>query len=193
LRAGLATIKAFSATLGRPVVGVSTLHAIARAARPAHRLWAMIPAGRGEVFAQLLSVSRAGEVEELADPIHVNPSALIERQQNSPVSVKWAGGGAHAAAARIAACARAAALDFTAEEGVENFTERDDEGPGPAAERLWTLARPVEILAEHVAALALQSYRAGLCVRAADLRAHYVRASDAELNERWRSQQSLRK
>src|SRR5215213_7348824 len=38
LRAGLATVKALAATLGKPVVGVPTLHALARAARPSLKL-----------------------------------------------------------------------------------------------------------------------------------------------------------
>ncbi|PYS76242.1 MAG: tRNA (adenosine(37)-N6)-threonylcarbamoyltransferase complex dimerization subunit type 1 TsaB [Acidobacteria bacterium] len=52
LRSGLATLKALAVTLGKPLVGVPTLHALAHAARPAERLLALIPAGRGEVFAQ---------------------------------------------------------------------------------------------------------------------------------------------
>src|SRR5687767_6109027 len=47
LRSGLATIKALSRTLRKPAVGVPTLHAVAHGARPAGRLYALLPAGRG--------------------------------------------------------------------------------------------------------------------------------------------------
>ena len=60
LRAGLATVKGLALVLAKPAVGVPTLHAIAYGARPAERVVALIPAGRGEVFAQLLSVSAEG-------------------------------------------------------------------------------------------------------------------------------------
>ncbi|MGH9903089.1 MAG: tRNA (adenosine(37)-N6)-threonylcarbamoyltransferase complex dimerization subunit type 1 TsaB, partial [Pyrinomonadaceae bacterium] len=53
LRAGLATVMAFATTLARPAVGVPTLHAVAHAAGAGERVLALIPAGRGEVFAQL--------------------------------------------------------------------------------------------------------------------------------------------
>ena len=94
LRSGLATLKALAATLRRPVVGVPTLHALAHAARPAPRLVALIPAGRGEVFAQLLGVDEAGVVEELCGPEHVPPARLLERLRGFGGGLKWVGGGA---------------------------------------------------------------------------------------------------
>lgn len=193
LRAGLATVKAFAATLHKPAVGVPTLHALAYAARPAARLVAMIPAGRGEVFAQLLAIDAEGRIEELEEAVHVAPSALIEREQGRRGSVKWVGGGAHAAASLIREGARASAFAFV-EETEENFSEEEfpegDDGRGGAHSRLWTLARPVENLAPAVAALALRTIDARPDERASDLRAIYIRASDAELNERWPAQQS---
>lgn len=188
LRAGLATIKSFAATLERPVAGVPTLHAIAYAARPASKLVSMIPAGRGEVFAQLLSVTGQGEVRELAPPAHISPSALIESHLREGESLKWAGSAAHAFAALIREGARAGSFNF-AEEAVENSSKEDVKDAG-RDETVWVLARPVEILAAHVAALASQYFQAGRTVGAADLQAIYVRASDAELNEQWRAQQS---
>src|SRR5207245_8160334 len=68
LRIGLATVKAFSMTLSRPCSGIPTLHAIAHSCGPTHVVVAAQPAGRGEVFAQLLSVSGDGIVEELDTP-----------------------------------------------------------------------------------------------------------------------------
>src|SRR5882762_10221523 len=60
LRIGLATVKALSVTLGRPCLGVPTLRAVARAAGPSKATVALLPAGRGELFAQLFSVSFDG-------------------------------------------------------------------------------------------------------------------------------------
>ena len=79
LRIGLATIKALSATLGRPCVGVPTLQAVARAAGPSAATVALLPAGRGELFAQLLSVSSPGLVSEQDSPVHLPVLAIIER------------------------------------------------------------------------------------------------------------------
>ncbi|HYH86828.1 MAG TPA: tRNA (adenosine(37)-N6)-threonylcarbamoyltransferase complex dimerization subunit type 1 TsaB, partial [Pyrinomonadaceae bacterium] len=93
LRSGLATMKALSATLKKPVVGVPTLHAIAHSVRPARRVAAMIPAGRGEVFAQILSVSAAGEIVEQESPTHESPGSFVERVARIGGGVKWAGSG----------------------------------------------------------------------------------------------------
>ena len=76
LRSGLATIKAFAATLNRPVVGVPTLHAVAFACGTAGRVLASLPAGRGEVFAQLLSTESGNVLKELSEPFHLSPQAL---------------------------------------------------------------------------------------------------------------------
>ena len=69
LRSGLATVKGLALTLRKPAVGVPTLHAVAHCARPARRVVALIPAGRGEVFAQLLGVSAEGFVTEFREQI----------------------------------------------------------------------------------------------------------------------------
>src|SRR5262244_1238163 len=60
LRIGIATIKALSTTLERPCAGIPTLDAIAHAGGASVRSVALMPAGRGEVFAQLFSVSADG-------------------------------------------------------------------------------------------------------------------------------------
>jgi hypothetical protein len=52
----------------------------------------------------------------------------------------------------------------------------------------WRIAPPVDQLAISIAALALSSYRLGNTVSANELRAVYVRASDAEINEKWQQQ-----
>jgi tRNA threonylcarbamoyladenosine biosynthesis protein TsaB len=52
----------------------------------------------------------------------------------------------------------------------------------------WRVAQPVDQLAISIAALALNSYRQGDTVGPNELRAVYVRASDAEINEKWQRQ-----
>jgi len=93
LRIGIATVKALSATLDRPCVGIPTLHAVALAAGSSARSVALLPAGRGEVFAQLFSVTRDGVVTELDKATHISPQRLLEKY-NSLESVLWCGEGA---------------------------------------------------------------------------------------------------
>ena len=176
LRIGLATVKSFAATLGRSCVGVSSLHAVARAAGESERTLALLPAGRGEVFAQLLRVDGAGDVQALEEPAHVTPRRLLERFA-SVRPLRWAGEGALAHAEAITAQAISAGIPFS----------RDGESvSGKQVSEGWTLAAPVQILAQEVAGLALLRARAAEVVAPDNLRAVYVRPSDAELSERCR-------
>src|SRR5437764_15424289 len=69
LRIGLATVKAFAEVNQRPIVGISTLAAVAHASALEGDVVSLLPAGRGEVFAQMFSLA-AGEadaIDELAN------------------------------------------------------------------------------------------------------------------------------
>lgn len=79
LRIGIATVKGLAATLNRQCAGVPTLHAVALAAGESNRSVALLPAGRGEVFAQMLSVTRDGLVTELDKATHISPQRLLTR------------------------------------------------------------------------------------------------------------------
>lgn len=173
LRSGIATLKALSHTLGRPAAGVPTLHALAYAARPAEVLVALIPAGRGEVFAQFLAVTHEGDVRELSAPAHVSPPRLLERAAEFGGGLKWAGSASlkHLDLIREAARARGFAFAET------------DAGVGGAIHGAWVLAPPVETLARSVALLAQARLRRGEVGGAGELRPVYVRPSDAELHE----------
>lgn len=173
LRSGLATVKALAQTLSRPAVGVPTLHALAHAARPAEKFVAVIPAGRGEVFAQFLSAGEEG-VRELGRPAHLKPSALLEKALDSGGGLKWGGAGAHLLAVEIRARAEGAGIPF-----VKLSTAGE-----AAPEGAWALSPPVDVLAPHVAGLGLALFRSGGFVEPGRLQALYVRASDAELKER---------
>src|SRR5215831_3578775 len=78
LRIGLATVKAFAVHLGRQVTPVSTLAAVAHASQVQGELVSLLPAGRGEVFAQHFSAAD-GELTELDQAQHLSPRGVIEK------------------------------------------------------------------------------------------------------------------
>lgn len=93
LRIGIATVKGFAATLDRPCAGVPTLQAVALSAGASERSIALLPAGRGEVFAQLLAVTKDGLVTELDKATHISPQRLVAKY-GSLENVLWCGEGA---------------------------------------------------------------------------------------------------
>ena len=76
LRIGLATVKAFAEVNQRPIAGISTLAAVAHASALEGDVVSLLPAGRGEVFAQMFSVA-AGKVEAKDEPAHLSPPETI--------------------------------------------------------------------------------------------------------------------
>ena len=166
LRIGLATAKSLAVSLDRRCVGVSTLGAVAHAAGVAAQIVALLPAGRGEVFAQMFAV-RDDAIEPLDEPAHISPQALIARYGTYP-QLTWAGEGAHAQIDLLRSEARAKGIELTVD-------TRQQETNG------WRLAPPARRLAEDVARLAFREWRRGNVIDPAELRANYVRASDAEI------------
>lgn len=177
LRIGLATVKAFAAILMRPCVGVPTLHAVAHAAGESERTLALLPGGRGEVFAQLSAVSSSGEVHPLEAPVHLTPQKLLEKVRAIP-RLTWAGDGVQIHSEFIKAQASS--------QGILLWDETQDGDRGPSDEQGWTLASPHEALATDVAEVALLRFRSDDTVTPELLQAIYVRPSDAELNEQCR-------
>lgn len=100
LRIGIATVKALAETLGRPCAGIPTLEAIALAAGESETSVALLPAGRGEVFAQLFSVTQDGLVTALDHATHISPQKLLEKY-GLLESVVWCGEGALAQSALL--------------------------------------------------------------------------------------------
>jgi tRNA threonylcarbamoyladenosine biosynthesis protein TsaB len=176
LRIGLATLKGLAASLERPSVGIPTLHAVAHGAGPSAATVALLPAGRGEVFAQLLSVSESGAVIELDAPAHLPPAKLLERY-GSRVNLKWAGAGAHVQRDLLADYAQTHGIYFTSESDADDV----DYVGG-----IWSLAPRDHNLARHVAALALEVFQTGDIQSPHYLSAIYVRPSDAELKQKCR-------
>src|SRR5712691_6205053 len=82
LRIGLATVKAFAACAQKPCAPVSTLAAIAHAAGDSEMTVSILPAGRGEVYAQAFSV-RAEIVSAVDGAAHLKPAELLEKYGNA--------------------------------------------------------------------------------------------------------------
>jgi len=168
LRIGLATTKSFATCMGKQCAGISTLAAIAHAAGPSAHTLALLPAGRGELFAQSFSVEH-GQVRELDAAAHLTPRNIFEVYGRAR-ELRWAGEGAHQQAEILREWAKSNDIPF-----VDSDADRTG----------WSLAPKVDHLASPIAALALNGYRNGSTVSPDDLRAVYVRASDAEINEKW--------
>ena len=153
LRIGIATVKALAATLARPTAAIPTLQAIALAGGPADASVALLPAGRGEVFAQSFSVSNDGEVTARDEAAHIAPAKMFDKYR-SLEKVLWCGEGA-----------------IAQRELIESASDGKE----------WRIAPRSQNLARHVAALALRNFRSGQLVAPDALQAIYVRPSDAEL------------
>ena len=177
LRTGLATLLGLAVTLEKRLVGVPTLHAVAFAAGPWGKIVATIPAGRGEVFAQLLGVSEDGRVTEYGCPRHVSPARLASEVARLGGGFRWAGPGVRRHLEILREAARGAGLSLT-----------EEARAGAVAADAWSIAPEPEALAPTVALLAQAAQREGRPHAAAELRAIYVRPSDAELNEQWHAQ-----
>jgi tRNA threonylcarbamoyladenosine biosynthesis protein TsaB len=151
LRIGIATVKALAATLNRPCAAIPTLQAIALAGGAAEASVALLPAGRGEVFAQLFSVANDGVVTARDKASHIAPQQLFDKY-GAHEKLLWCGEGAIAQRELI-----------------------------ESAGKQWRIAPQPQNLAQHVAVLALRDFGDGKLVAPDALQAIYVRPSDAEL------------
>jgi tRNA threonylcarbamoyladenosine biosynthesis protein TsaB len=176
LRIGIATLKALAASLERPCIGIPTLHAVAHAAGPSPATVALLPAGRGEIFAQLLSVSQDGVIAELDPAAHLSPQRLVERYAAFK-NLKWAGSGAHLQREFLKSYAHQQGICFS------DDAIKPDFDPAAHPGGIWELAAQDSNLARHVATLALQLFQTGEIQSPHSLSAIYVRPSDAELNK----------
>jgi tRNA threonylcarbamoyladenosine biosynthesis protein TsaB len=152
LRIGIATIKALAVTLNRPCAAVPTLQAVALAGGASKTTVALLPAGRGEVFAQSYSVS-ADAVTGLDEPAHISPQKMIDKYGSLETAL-WCGEGA-----------------IAQRELIESS----------AAGRQWQIAPRTDNLARYVAILALMNFQRDELIAPDALQAIYVRPSDAEL------------
>jgi len=172
LRIGLATTKSLAVALHRSCAGVSTLAAVAYQAGPCERTVALLPAGRGEVFAQMFTVD-IDEAAALDDAAHLSPERMIATYGNYE-RVLWAGEGAHAQLDLLRAEAASRNFPF----GVDASSQTS----GLAAR--WVVSPRLENVADAIARLAFQQWRSGALIAPENLRANYVRPSDAEIKSR---------
>jgi tRNA threonylcarbamoyladenosine biosynthesis protein TsaB len=173
LRIGLATVKAFAAHLNRKVAGVSTLAAVAHASGADGEVIALLPAGRGEVFVQRFSVNE-GNVAAVDEARHLSPSAVTE-QYGEIKRLTLVGEGAR----------------IFEKFGVPPSGRIEEESEPPqGGNPNWIVMDDSRNLAPSIALLGFVNYREGKSVAPEDLRAVYVRASDAEINEQWLRQKA---
>ena len=165
LRIGLATVKSLAVAMNKKCVGISTLAAVAQAAGESAGTVALLPAGRGEVFAQLFSVV-GSVVRALDEAMHISPQTMLSKYGTYSQLI-WAGEGAYAQLELLRKEAERRKIPFS--------LGTDMSGNG------WSIAPQNENLADSVAQLALREYRAGRFTEPDALRADYVRPSDAEL------------
>ena len=170
LRIGLATAKSLAVAAQRKCAGISTLEAVAFQAGPSERTVALLPAGRGEVFAQMFAIHN--EVARALDEArHLSPSEMIERYRKHRL-VLWAGEGAQAQ------------LEFLRREATSRNIELATASPASNGSRLWIVSPHFDKVSDAVAHLGLQQWRRGELVNPEDLRANYVRPSDAEIKSK---------
>jgi tRNA threonylcarbamoyladenosine biosynthesis protein TsaB len=179
LRIGIATLKALAATLDRPCAGIPTLQAVAHSGGVSTATVALLPAGRGELFAQMFSVSGHQEVTGIDSPAHLSPTRLVEKY-GSHMDLIWAGPGAHQQREFLEDSAKRLGVTF-AEDSIEVSSLA-----GNKRGNIWRLAAREPNLARHAGALALRLFNRGKVQSAEAIQAIYVRPSDAELNEQCR-------
>ncbi len=174
LRSGIALGLAFASTLKRPVYGIPTLRAVAAVAANCAQVWALLPAGRSEVLAQLFKVGGEEDVNEIGEASHISLAALLERALSLRGQVKWCGRGAEMHAQAISEYARTHSIEYS--EAGENLSAGGEE-------RRWVIVRAPGRLAATVARMALREFREGRVPGGESVRAIYVRAADAELKK----------
>lgn len=169
LRIGLATVKSLAFTLERPCVGIPTLEAVAHSAGACEQVVAALPAGRGEVFAQMFHVA-SDTVVAFDKATHISPTQMLEKYTTFK-QLCWCGEGANHHRDRI--------RDWAESNGRLFVTEASASADG------WRLVSTPSNLATNVATLAMRKVRMNDVQSAEDLRAMYVRPSDAELKTRF--------
>jgi tRNA threonylcarbamoyladenosine biosynthesis protein TsaB len=165
LRVGIAAVKGLALATGSPAVGVTSLEALAAASGAARSLFVMINAYKGEVYSQLFSFGAD------ALPIAQGPPVVTTSQE------------------AIESVAQFDDLVFTGDGALTHIElikraggDRLSEGASnKAPSARWRVIEPPIYLAEHVARLAFSKFVKGEATDAENLRACYVRQSDAEL------------
>lgn len=160
VRVGLATVKGLAHALGGEVVSVTTLEALAHATHLSGTICCSVDALRGEIYAQLFSVTSQGEIQSLGEPHIVRADALLHSLTQRDII--FVGNGA--------------SILLQAGEG---FPLRPCTHV-PHAATGWVVALTIPWLAPSVAALAYRKWRRGAVGSVHELRPFYLRVADAE-------------
>ncbi|HVQ37547.1 MAG TPA: hypothetical protein VMS31_08440, partial [Pyrinomonadaceae bacterium] len=136
-------------------------------------------AGRGELFAQMFSVSADHQVTETDAAAHLSPGKLMEKY-GTQENVLWTGPGAHLQRELLADHAKHNGFAWVDDSTDPPNSAGQLDSPG------WRLAAKETNLARHAAALALLLFERGEVQSADTIQAIYVRPSDAELNQQCR-------
>lgn len=171
LRIGVAVIKGFAHALTKPVVGVSSLEASARAVNVSGLVCICLDALRGEVYAQLFQVEPDGSLQSLSEPAVALPEKVYASLADEP-AVVFVGDGAENSSEALQEIAATMRHEFICAEAL------------PVQREGWALLRTTGFLAPAVAALTLAAFNQGRVMSAAELEALYVRPPDAELKRK---------
>jgi tRNA threonylcarbamoyladenosine biosynthesis protein TsaB len=155
LRVGLAATKGLAAAARKPIVGVTSLEALAFAAGPAPAVCAMVTAYKGDLYSQLFSFHGDGVPVPANVPTVTTLGAALARMI-SVTPLLFVGSGAVATGSVIEDCA-----------------------PPHGG---WSVAQPPDCLAEEIARLARVRFARGKVDTPESLRACYVRQAEAEIN-----------
>ncbi|HWP42499.1 MAG TPA: tRNA (adenosine(37)-N6)-threonylcarbamoyltransferase complex dimerization subunit type 1 TsaB [Blastocatellia bacterium] len=156
LRVGIAAIKGLATASGKPVAGVTSLEALANAARDARAVIALVNAYKGELYAQ--------RFEREADGFP-RPQTGARIAKHEEIAADIAGVGS---------------LTLIGEGAGEVLkTAREVAGDDRAVD--WAVEDPPQFLADRISSVAYLKYGRGEAVRAGELEAAYVRPADAEL------------
>jgi tRNA threonylcarbamoyladenosine biosynthesis protein TsaB len=155
LRVGIAAVKGLAQAAGRPVVGVTSLEAVALAGWPAENVCAVVNSYKGEVCWQLFSFEGDGRPMARGEPAISRVDEVIERARE---------------------------IEAILVAGDEVLGRAGDDEISLQIERAGLRIRQQAVtIAEQVARLAFMKYALGEIETPEGLRACYVRRAEAEV------------
>jgi tRNA threonylcarbamoyladenosine biosynthesis protein TsaB len=156
LRVGMAAVMGFAAATDKPVVGITSLEAAAFAAGTGELVCPILNAYKGEVYSQLFAFDGDGIPIAKNDPMVSTLASALERISGEKELV-------------------------LAGDAAEVGSEEIVIGGEADAERKWPTYRLGHGLAEDVARVAFLKYKRGDIEPVSQLKACYVRPSEAEI------------
>jgi tRNA threonylcarbamoyladenosine biosynthesis protein TsaB len=167
LRVGIAAIKGLAVASEKPVIGVTSLEALAASAFPATEVCILSNAYKGEVYTQRFSYDRNGLPVALTAPSVCLLAEVLEKSREI-VTLCFAGDGA----------------DLNGEV-ILQFKESLNGDDGGARKSLgeWRVKKVSRYLARQVARLAYNKFLAGEAVQPEALMACYVRSADVKIKQ----------